>query len=880
MKTQTKQGNRIPIEVMRNQVRKYADGGVVTETPEERSMRINSSFDDLSNRLTREMGQENETPEERTRRVNEGFPKLVQRLNGSSLPSDNETPVEKPDWEASVQKVLTDAIVGAEKESEVAQQVVSASMLEAAHLKTEAANRAVVEAQLLADQANEKLAQLKQAKAERFNAAHLKTESANKAVTDAQLLANQANEKFAQLKQAKADKTVNSNKTDVEMYNSNGSDINEFEGDPAAEAVHNKFLAGQAEDERLSAIRQAEDAKMMEGLNAKSEASMQKAAEYAESLRGGSPAQPQREAIPALGQQAAPVQPTMPPNSEMTPPQPMPAAQPQEVVAPALGQQAAAQSAAQPSSGAPARAPTPQPAPMTGMQSIMKNYTDKRNALNAQQQKILDDLQLRIDQPSNSWFALAKGFGAPTQTGSFHEAFGKAIGSYSDNQTKTTEQLQALAKMRMELAQNQMKQSKSDAGMGMIGSLSGNDQNMAVGAGQSVAGAGNPTAQQNSGWLSKVTPEFLAQYSIIDPDGAKALEAAIKVDIESQKMGPQGGVYNARTGKWSTNFQPGQAQVPVYVPGRGTFSWRPEETHYYYAEREKGPEAEKAAFEYITRGPGSTLAKPTGGAASSALPQSTAPAVAPSEVAAPPLSQEDLKVLATRRAAEATKQGTTDAVTRDAIRKSDNTSYSLTNSADAIIKIAQEHPTIIGVLAKPGIGTAILSAIEEGVRVGYHGSVGIPALSDAVRKISGSTQEDIDAAAAITRYGREIELGYRNTFLKGQGAVSNMEGEKIVDIVPNVKDPAKVLLMKAEHIKNIAAFDRANAKALARWDDKHPSGSMAQYEQSKEYLAARRSVSEATDALREKYFPSKKTTKPASGDKLGDLINEFEREKK
>jgi hypothetical protein len=92
-------------------------------------------------------------------------------------------------------------------------------MLEAAHLKTEAANRAVVEAQLLADQANEKLAQLKQAKAERFNAAHLKTESANKAVTDAQLLANQANEKFAQLKQAKADKTVNSNKTDVEMYN-------------------------------------------------------------------------------------------------------------------------------------------------------------------------------------------------------------------------------------------------------------------------------------------------------------------------------------------------------------------------------------------------------------------------------------------------------------------------------------------------------------------------------------------------------------------------------------------------------------------------------------------------------------------------------------
>jgi hypothetical protein len=101
-----------------------------------------------------------------------------------------------------------------------------------------------------------------------------------------------------------------------------------------------------------------------------------------------------------------------------------------------------------------------------------------------------------------------------------------------------------------------------------------------------------------------------------------------------------------------------------------------------------------------------------------------------------------------------------------------------------------------------------------------------------------------------------------------------------VDIVPNVKDPAKVLLMKAEHIKNIAAFDRANAKALARWDGKHPSGSMAQYEQSKEYLAARRSVSEATDALREKYFPSKKTTKPASGDKLGDLINEFEREKK
>ena len=539
MKTQTKQGNRIPIEVMRNQVRKYGDGGVVTETPEERSMRINSSFDDLSNRLTREMGQENETPEERTRRVNEGFPKLVQRLNGSSLPSDNETPVEKPDWEASVQKVLTDAIVGAEKESEVAQRVVSASMLEAAHLKTEAANRAVVEAQLLADQANEKLAQLKQAKAERFNAAHLKTESANKAVTDAQLLANQANEKFAQLKQAKADKTVNSNKTDVEMYNSNGSDINEFAGDPAAEAVHNKFLAGQAEDERLSAIRQAEDAKMMEGLNAKSEASMQKAAAYAESLRGGNPAQPQREAIPALGQQAAPVQPTMPPNSEMTPPQPMPAAQPQEVVAPALGQQAAAQSAAQPSSGAPARAPTPQPAPMTGMQSIMKNYTDKRNALNAQQQKILDDLQLRIDQPSNSWFALAKGFGAPTQTGSFHEAFGKAIGSYSDNQAKTTEQLQALAKMRMELAQAQMKQTGTDASMSLMDEYS-RPQGGQVGEVGGGLGGGNRLP---------FTSNQLVRFMQLDP---KLGEDMVKV-------------VNAETGQ-RTADAPYHNQKPEYYP--------------------------------------------------------------------------------------------------------------------------------------------------------------------------------------------------------------------------------------------------------------------------------------------------------------------------
>jgi hypothetical protein len=445
----------IPIEVMRNQVRKYAGGGTVTptqdfdtmasdyakdsgygnETPEERAKRgaegfpkfvqglgtaPTQNFDTMADEYAKASGHGGETPEERAKRGGEGFPKFVQGLG------------EKQKWEATVQKVLVEAIAGAEKTAEVAQQNVSATALEAAHLKTAAANEALANATSLAEQANKKLADLKQAQADRA------AQSEPPADPFAMIGAG------GSIPQA-----VDTTAIDPSYVSPMDAIRDEFEGDPAALAAHEKFLAGQAEDERLSAIRQAEDTKMMEGLNAKSEASMRKAAEYEESLQGGNPALP-APAAPALGQQAVVAQ-------------PMPVVQP----APTLGQQPATQ----PPAGATVsttRAPTLQPAPMTGMQSIMKSYTDKRNALNAQQQKILDNLESRIDQPANSWFALAKGFGAPTTTGSFHEAFGKAIGSYSDQQIKTTEQLQALAKMRMELAQNQMKQTGTDASLSLM----------------------------------------------------------------------------------------------------------------------------------------------------------------------------------------------------------------------------------------------------------------------------------------------------------------------------------------------------------------------------------------------------------------------------
>jgi len=515
-------------------------------------------------------------------------------------------------------------------------------------------------------------------------------------------------------------------------------------------------------------------------------------------------------------------------------------------------------------------APMPVEAPLTGMQKIMNDYREKKSALESRQEEILKGLEDRIGSPSGSWLALAKGFGAPNQTGAFGNAFGSAMGSLSDYREKNIEQARELAKMRMELAKANLTGNREDVGMSMMGDLMAPVRSTS-GAPVVSASGENVTAR---GGLQNVTAEHLAQLSMFNPGMAKALEAAIKMDMERYGISANGMVFDKRAGKFITEIPPFQEQKEYNIPGKGTFKMRPADYDRLMQANTEGRGEEE--FNRIMR--------PLSSGAEAAVPQAVR--------GAPPeqggvLSEEEKTIRATEKKAEAEARGKSAAATREDIYAAGRNSFNTRQNAEAIMYLAQSHPKAFGPLAKPGFWSAILGAAQEGISLGSIGKVGISGLSDAIVKLGG-TQADIDAGQAAARYMTELELSYRRTYLQGQGAVSNMEGEIIKKVGPSTSDSPKTLMVKAELIKDRALFDAENRRVFADWEQKNPGKSMSQYESSPEFNKIRNELDKKMGRIYKQYFAQKAEGKKAqqqqednpTAQSLKALIKQFEEEER
>jgi hypothetical protein len=201
------------------------------------------------------------------------------------------------------------------------------------------------------------------------------------------------------------------------------------------------------------------------------------------------------------------------------------------------------------------------------------------------------------------------------------------------------------------------------------------------------------------------------------------------------------------------------------------------------------------------------------------------------------------------------------------------------NASEAIYNLASDPKTAgaFGVLSKPGIKAALLSAISEGVRAGQT-SISFPGIEEAVRKIGG-TQAEIDAALMAARYLAELELGFRKSFLAGQGAVSNMEAEVTRRLGGSLADSPRVAMAKAEVLMARAKFDQQANKLMEAWEDKNPNAHAKKFKSTPEY---ERLVNEYNDHLKQlqnKYFPStpapqRTRTVPGSGRGMLEQLRE------
>jgi len=125
------------------------------------------------------------------------------------------------------------------------------------------------------------------------------------------------------------------------------------------------------------------------------------------------------------------------------------------------------------------------------------------------------------------------------------------------------------------------------------------------------------------------------------------------------------------------------------------------------------------------------------------------------------------------------------------IEKAGETAGDRIASIENIKNILDRHVNASGPLAKPGLIPAILGTLASGFSVGNFGSLSVPGIEQAVLKIGamkGQDQATIDAAKELTREYAGLNLANAQSFLKGQGAVSDAERELIKQMSGSASD--------------------------------------------------------------------------------------------
>lgn len=145
--------------------------------------------------------------------------------------------------------------------------------------------------------------------------------------------------------------------------------------------------------------------------------------------------------------------------------------------------------------------------------------------------------------------------------------------------------------------------------------------------------------------------------------------------------------------------------------------------------------------------------------------------------------------------------------------------------ASEIVKLATDETMkdMFGVLEKGGVAPFVLRQMENAINAGQFGTFGVKNLADNLAK-SQATPEQIAKYDRMIRNLATAQLKFAQTYLKGQGAVSDAERELIRDAVGSAsKNPAKVLALQGKIMQERAKFDADMSKAYDEYRNKYGS---------------------------------------------------------
>jgi len=436
-----------------------------------------------------------------------------------------------------------------------------------------------------------------------------------------------------------------------------------------------------------------------------------------------------------------------------------------------------------------------------------------------------------------------------------------------------SKQAAELFSMQNQIAQNRQAMKLADAFLGTT-------QPTAAATGATATDQAAPAAGGRTGGLLDMVKDpnlkrqIGAQY-LSDPKAA--MGQLNKYLMETGQTGEM-----ARFENWMVNngFDPQQIRSSVYTKGVGAGAFQPYDVRGVGGTGQQTPLQAAAGVVPKATGPVSQAPRgvPPGTPAAAAIrnpapPQAAAPqpgaapGAAPARAAAPaqapaqptpatmappagvpggtgfaPGTKEDLELkqkLGEAKIAgvaeESKETGKEAGMSQNAMNMAGKTAPIRLASIQNVSNIIERHTSAAGPLSKPGMLPAILTVVQDGISAGNFGQVGMPGIEKAVRQLGGG-QAEIDAAQELGREFAKMQLANAQSYLKGQGAVSDAERQLIALMSGKTGDSPNAIRRFMQWEKKAAEYDRDLHKDYTAWRRANRGASFEDFKLTTKYI--------------------------------------------
>lgn len=326
-----------------------------------------------------------------------------------------------------------------------------------------------------------------------------------------------------------------------------------------------------------------------------------------------------------------------------------------------------------------------------------------------------------------------------------------------------------------------------------------------------------------------------------EKDGTQRFKTPNEIELDKEE------------GKAKLTERPEKFTVPEL--GRGQFELLPSEYRDYRKAKSEGKDALQQWFnsshpEFGVTVEGAKKVKPTGQA-----------------TGVESSGERDIREAKEKKVGE--QRAISEVKNRDEIINNAKAADRLQLPAMAIYNLAKDpvRGKALGLLEDPTVGDAFMGVVAQGAQVGSY-NVGIPAIRDAVAKLSGNNKEEaskiMSSLQMLAKNFAIIELNLTRQYLQGEGAVTEGERAIVRNISGGVGTRRDVAMSQAEMFIQRAEFDRRVKQELLAWEKKNPNKSFDEFSESDNYKTLWNALNKNMDTIYNKYYGDKSNTKSSA----------------